>query len=114
MLLLLFTIVSYLLLSRCSADEQSNLIFGRASMTANDHDAALVGMDSQKYDEGEEFVIPYLGSAAAERRRHVSFRDCFIFSPISFSNHLHAHDNVSCLVQMVLCDFFLSLHSLQG
>jgi len=80
MLLLLFTIVSYLMLSRCSADEQSNLIFGRASMTANDHGAAL-GMDSQKYNEEEEFALPYLGSAAAERRRHVSCRDCLIFIP---------------------------------
>eukprot|EP00985_Skeletonema_marinoi_P001465 scaffold581_cov127-Skeletonema_marinoi.AAC.16 len=71
-MLLLFTIVSYLLLSSCSADEQSNLIFGRASMTANDHDAALVGMDSQKYNEEEEFALPYLGSAAAERRRHIA------------------------------------------
>ena len=78
-MLLLFTIVS-LLLSRCSADEQSNLIFGRASMTANDHDTAL-GMDSQKYSEEEEFVLPYLGSAAAERRHHVSCRDYFIFIP---------------------------------
>ena len=93
MLLFAIVLLPSLLLSRCSADESSNL--RRTATIATDYDAAAsspVGKySSQNYME-EGKLHPF-SSFASERRDLVSFKDCFVFFFTAsllfcvFSNH---------------------------
>lgn len=70
-MLLFAFVLPYLLFSRCSADEDesSSRIYGHrtTTMTANDHEAAAVGMHSNKVDEEDQFAPFSTSSASAER-----------------------------------------------
>ena len=114
-MLLFAFVLPYLLFSRCSADEDesSSRIYGHrtTTMTANDHEAAAVGMHSNKVDDEEEQFAPFLtSSASAERRALVScvgiarFSDtsifCLCFLTITM---LCICDNLSPFLRECLC-----------